>query len=271
LDALFVQDFPDREIIVINDGSTDGTHEYLTALAAERRIVYIHQQNMGPARARNAGIAAAKGDYTAMIDDDCVAPPNWLSLYHKQFQNSAFAGCGGVSKTGDPENPYAVVNDLIANVLKTEINSSTASNLPFLTSNNAVYKTAALRSVGAFDESFFIGAEERDLNFRLVKSGARLGYALNIVVEHFNDARLGAFTRHQFHQGIGSRIMYANAAHSAGIRPPMIPFVVYLRLFFSPFRYFKIAPAIHYFFLIVLAQTAITAGYFLGNTQSYRT
>jgi GT2 family glycosyltransferase len=268
---LFAQDLPDREIIVVNDGSTDGTHELLKTLETERRIVYILQQNMGPAKARNTGIAAANGEFIAMIDDDCVAPPNWLSLYHKQFQNSAYAGFGGASKTGDPENPYAVVNDLIANVLKTEINSTSASNLPFLTSNNAAYKTAALRSVGGFDESFFIGAEERDLNFRLIKSGARLGYAPNIVVEHFNDARLGTFTRHQFHQGIGSRIMYANAMRSAGIRPPMIPFAVYLRLFFSPFRYFKIAPAIHYFFLIVLAQTAITAGYFFGSTRSYRT
>jgi glycosyltransferase involved in cell wall biosynthesis len=65
LDALFAQDLPGCEIIVVNDGSTDGTHEYLTALAAERRIVYIHQQNMGPARARNAGIAAAKGEFLA--------------------------------------------------------------------------------------------------------------------------------------------------------------------------------------------------------------
>jgi GT2 family glycosyltransferase len=271
LDALFRQDFPDHEIIVINDGSTDGTHEYLCALAAEKRIVYIRQNNMGPAKARNAGIAAAKGDLIAMIDDDCVAPPNWLSLYNGAFENSNAAGLGGVSKSGDPSNPYAVVNDLIANVLKEEMNAAPGLPLPFLTSNNAAYKTSALRAVGGFDEAFFIGAEERDLNFRLARSGAQLGYAPGIVVEHFNDADLGKFVRHQFRQGIGSRIMYASAMRSAGMRSPAIPSAAYLRLFSSPFRYFRVAPAVHYFSLIVLAQFAIAAGFFFGGTHSYRT
>ena len=175
---MFAQEFPDREIIVINDGSTDGTHVYLTALAADNHIVYINQQNLGPAKARNAGIAAAQGEYIAMIDDDCVAPPNWLSLYKEAFEHSAaYAGFGGASRTGDPENPCAVVNDLIANVLKQELNVARTSAVPFLTSNNAVYKTSALRAVGGFDSSFFIGAEERDLNFRLVQSGAKLRHS----------------------------------------------------------------------------------------------
>lgn len=69
LESLFRQDFVDYEVIVVSDGSTDGTAELLTRLAASGRITYLHLQNQGPSTARNLGIHMAGGTFIAFIDD----------------------------------------------------------------------------------------------------------------------------------------------------------------------------------------------------------
>src|SRR5689334_2868499 len=79
LESLFRQEYPDVEIIVVNDGSSDGTDAYLTDLASQGRIVYAKHLNSGPSVARHLGMTKAKGDLIAFTDDDCVAPPDWLS------------------------------------------------------------------------------------------------------------------------------------------------------------------------------------------------
>lgn len=62
------QAYPEREIIVVNDGSTDGTLEALHGFGNAIRVV--DQENTGPAGARNAGLRAATGDYVALLDAD---------------------------------------------------------------------------------------------------------------------------------------------------------------------------------------------------------
>ena len=72
LDSALVQDYPNTEFIVVDDGSTDGTAEVLRGFG--NRIHVLHQANGGPQRARNAGLAAARGEYIAFLDADDV----WL-------------------------------------------------------------------------------------------------------------------------------------------------------------------------------------------------
>ena len=81
------------EIIVVNDGSSDATFEILNEWKAKHtNRVVLHLKNGGPAKARNAGVAAAKGEIIAFTDDDCVVAKDWLNVIHSAFQkNSAIA------------------------------------------------------------------------------------------------------------------------------------------------------------------------------------
>ena len=181
-------------------------------------------------------------------------------MFADRFREDSVSGVGGTSRTGNLSNPYAVANDEIGNFFKNNINMD-GINMPYLTSNNAAYRKSSLDKVGGFDREFRIGAEERDLNFRLVEAGERLFYDSRIVIDHYNNAGFIQFLRHQFEQGKGSYLLYRNAKRRFGKRPPMIPLHIYFRLMLHPFASRRFFNAILISLLFVLAQVAVFIGY----------
>ncbi len=80
LPTLFAQDLPpgQYEVIVVVDGSTDGTAEWLRGLRPRQAFRVLEQPNLGPAAARNAGLAAARGGLILFLDDDILCGPTLL-------------------------------------------------------------------------------------------------------------------------------------------------------------------------------------------------
>src|SRR6266571_2615420 len=76
LESLFRQDYTPYESVVVDDGSDDGTPHVLARFPG---VIYLRQENQGPAAARNKGLAAARGQYVAFLDADDVLPPTKLS------------------------------------------------------------------------------------------------------------------------------------------------------------------------------------------------
>ena len=121
VDSLLSQDFPDAEIILINDGSTDASDELCRGYqAADARIVYRKKENGGVSSARNAGLDLATGTYITFVDsDDYVEPdyfqtilelieqsnPDWI-----QFSNTLLRG----SAPSDSAHPFPSPSKAIA-------------------------------------------------------------------------------------------------------------------------------------------------------------
>ncbi len=88
LNSVWRQTFSDYEVIVIDDGSTDGTAEYLQSRC--ERMRFFRQTNKGPGAARNLGVSNARGEYLAFLDSDDLWFPWTLDVYRRVIYQGSF-------------------------------------------------------------------------------------------------------------------------------------------------------------------------------------
>src|SRR4029077_6221605 len=84
--------YPDYEVILVDDGSTDDTAYIASQFPS---VKYIHQTNHGLSHARNTGAGAAKGEVLAYTDSDCMADVDWLYYLIGTLTSGEYAGVGG--------------------------------------------------------------------------------------------------------------------------------------------------------------------------------
>jgi glycosyltransferase involved in cell wall biosynthesis len=205
-----LEDGDSFEVIVIDDGSSDGTGEAVAGLSVNYELTYMYKpraDNSSRSAARNKGIEAATGDVLIFADGDHLVPPHFIAehlRFHKQSDTFAVIGLRQYLTQGAAnaeELAFRFSKELFPPVQKSDerlrvVNqfSENFSNLEyawylFWTSNASVKKSHVIE-IGGFDEDFIHwGLEDSEIGYRLHKKGLRFVYSRESTVYH------------QYHQG----------------------------------------------------------------------
>ncbi|HZO93882.1 MAG TPA: glycosyltransferase family A protein [Candidatus Baltobacteraceae bacterium] len=160
---------PDAEFIVVDNGSRDATPDVARRHGAA--YAYVAEPNRG--KARNAGIALARGETILFCDDDVVVPPQFLAAHARQHDADIF--------------PLAVSGPIVNVPSADDRPQPTAANFSraFFVTCNVSVRASALRAVGGFDESFDLyGWEDTELGARLRTHGVRRVFAWDAYLWH---------------------------------------------------------------------------------------
>jgi GT2 family glycosyltransferase len=192
LEGVLALRYPDYEVVVVSDGSTDGSAAIASAYPAAR---VIETPNHGLSAARNAGLEMATGDVVAYLDDDAVPDPDWLSHIASALADSSYAAVGGPNVAPPDSGARAqCVANAPGGPTHVLISDREAEHIPGC--NMAVRRDDLLR-VGGFDPRFRVAGDDVDLCWRLLDSGRRIAFSPGAVVLHRRRATVRGYLRQQ--------------------------------------------------------------------------
>ena len=195
--------YPNYEVIIVNDGSTDATREISERYDSVR---LINQENKGLSAARNVGLNASTGDIIAYTDSDCMADPDWLTYLVARFQSSTFAAVGGpnLSPPDDSLVPscVAVSPGAPTHVL---LDDEVAEHIPGC---NMAFRREALEATAGFDPVFRAAGDDVDLCWRLQNKGYKIGFCPAAVVWHFRRNTVRDYLKQQRGYGKAETLLF---------------------------------------------------------------
>jgi len=192
-------EYPDYEVIVVDDGSTDDT----ASIAESYGFRVIRTANRGLSSARNTGLRAATGEIVAYIDDDASPDPHWLNYLALAFLDPAGAEIAGVGGPNIPPPGDGLVADCVARSpggpVHVLLSDRRAEHIPGC---NMAFRRSALEAVSGFDPQFRTAGDDVDLCWRLQQAGFTLRFSPPAVVWHHRRNSIRAYFRQQ--RGYGS-------------------------------------------------------------------
>lgn len=248
------------EVIVVDDGGPEPLDAVVAAHAERLDVRLIRQPRGGPAAARNAGAARARGAFLAFLDDDCAPEPGWLSAVVRELERDDRRLLGGRVENALVENPYSVASEHISRFVY-DYNRTSLAREPFFTTNNIALAADLFREVGGFETAIpSATAEDKEFCDRWCARGLALAHAPAAVVHHAHDLTFARFLRQHFEYGRGILAFRLLRRRRRGGRFVPEPLGFYLDLLRSPMR--GPAPVGRWRLraLLVAAQLATVAG-----------
>ena len=192
LESLQRLNYPDYEVILVDDGSTDDTPEIVKAFPAVRQV---RQPNLGLSAARNSGTQAATGEIVAFTDSDCRADEDWLHYLVGDLVRGGWAAAGGHNFLPPEDSPVAAAVAASpggpAHVMLTD---REAEHVPGC---NMVFWKWALEAIGGFDPVFRKAGDDVDVCWRLQEGGHTIGFSPAGFVWHYRRSTVKAYLKQQ--------------------------------------------------------------------------
>lgn len=206
LSALLALDYPDYEVVVVDDGSTDPTAEVVGKFDGVRLIQLRHA---GLSAARNRGAEVARGEIIAFTDDDCEPDAAWLKWLAYAFAKGGWDACGGPNLPPRPipeNNGRAGVSPMDEAVVAAApgapshvlLEDGEAEHLPGC---NLVVRKDVMLSLGGFGVAYRVAGDDVDFCWRLREAGFRLGFCGAAFVWHRRRTSLWRYIKQQYGYG----------------------------------------------------------------------
>ncbi|MBD2247159.1 glycosyltransferase [Nostoc sp. FACHB-888] len=195
--------YPNYEVIVVNDGSRDRTLEITQRYDYVR---LINQENKGLSVARNVGMAAATGEIVAYTDSDCMVDPDWLTYLVVKFLSSDVAAVGGPNLS-PPEDSLVPACVAVSPGVPTHILLSDEV-AEHIAGCNMAFRREILEEINGFNPIFRTAGDDVDICWRLQDKGYTIGFSPTAIVWHFRRNTVAAYLKQQQGYGKAEALVY---------------------------------------------------------------
>lgn len=167
------QTYKDFEIIIVDDGSTDNTHEIIKSYKDTGKVKYVFQKNKGVAEARNTGILAATGDFIAYVDADDELDSRMIAMCLEQVEKDGTEWCITdilrIQRSETEVKKEICRTEMPENDIKKEILVNDFSR------RSPFFRRKTLLEIGLYDKEM-LTREDWDMNIRLILKGIPFSY-----------------------------------------------------------------------------------------------
>lgn len=204
LESLLFQPTEFKEIIVVDDGSTDDSAKIVKKFAERyKNIKYVFQNNQGVARSLNTGLRMVNTDLVAVLDGDVSLHEYWLPTLMSYFGNKEIGAVSGLTKTMNPKNLWAALAGYNVEYRQSRIGDESVDHL---STTNVIYRKPVLDKIGLFDPEFRYG-QDNEVSYRIIAAGYQLILSKKTFCLHFWPESFMGFMKQRMHGALGRAML----------------------------------------------------------------
>jgi len=207
LESIFTKTiYPNYEIVVVDNASTDSTPEYLQEVAAAHpnvRLV-LNDENRGFSAGNNQGVSISSGEYICFLNNDVIVTPGWLSGLVSHLNDPSIGAVGPVTNYAGNESRIAVdyhdISDLDGFTRRhTQAHVGQSFEIRMLALFCMLVRRSVIEAVGPLDEQFGVGMyEDDDFSLRIRQKGYHILCAEDVYIHHWGSAAFSQLAQERF-------------------------------------------------------------------------